>query len=84
MNIIQARGAITNAKDHQSLLEAMRTARAPAYWPRYTPDEQQELCDLAIARSRKLAEQMRTAISEDEKTIKDAAERMANPNISYL
>ena len=84
MNIIQARGTITDAKDHQGLLEAMRTARAPAYWPRYTPDEQQELCGLVIARSRKLAEQMRTAISDDEKAVEDAVRRMANPNTLHL
>ena len=84
MNIIQARGAITDAKDHKSLLEEMWTARAPANWPRYTTDEQQELCGLVIARSRKLAEQMRTAISEDEKAIEDAVRRMANPNTLHL
>lgn len=84
MNFIQACGAITNAKDHRSLLEAMQTARAPAHWSRYTADEQQELCNLAIAHSRKLAKQMRATIAEGEKVVEDAAGRMANPQISFL
>jgi len=84
MNFEQARGAMRDAQDYGALFRAMKTAKAPAHWPRYTPEQQKEPCELPVTRSNELAEQMRKEVAKWEKTIKDAVRRMANPNISYL
>ena len=84
LNFIQAQGAIANAKDHKGLAEAMRSVRAPAYWPKFTPEQQKELCDLAADKNRTLSAQARDAVAKSEAEFKELIGKMANPNSIFF
>ncbi len=84
MNFEQAKGAIKDASNYDSLLRAMGTAKASANWPRYTSEQQEELCRLPVVRSGELAEQARKDIAAQEAKVVEAVERMANPNVTHL
>ncbi len=84
MNIIQATGAIKDAKDHDQLFAVMQTAKAPAHWSRYTDEQREELCDLAEKKSHELAEAMRTSATQQEERIDEAVRGMRNPPTRFL